>query len=558
MWTDGDDVYYSHGDNQYQLDRATSTWNKKTWNGKWGTYGEWLWRDGDDIYSCYSQYQNFHNIVYYTKLDKTTSTWEEGQHWPVESGYEYEYVLGMGIWTHNGNVYYSGLDRQLVLNKTTKQWEHKNWHWLTDLPPWARDYETNEYTYYVAKTGMWFDGNDVYFTYSGDNYKLNDKTDTWERQTWIVEPVAINKQGIWTDGTNIYYEVSSNIQTSIYYETPAVPYRLNGDTWELVSRRLSATPSTIWRDGEHVYHAAYSELDREKKEWVPVSWKGLTEFSGQSIWTDGVNMYCSFSTRGSYKHYKLDRTTATWNVQQWYGRTAFVAADIWTDGQTIYCSQGALHYQLDNATSTWNARSWVGIGDFKGANVWHHHNNVYCSIGDKHYQLQIEQNKWVPKTWEGDDINFSGANVWSQGDKFYVSNGAQQLSVIIRAPNVSQYNVWTDLKRVQVVTPAGPRVVQTNEPAKWDDTKFWVEGWDKETDTHMVQVKRHPQLTNKTLNIDCYMKNIDDLYTGLETCTLSYEDGPDGNSGTWYLKKPDGSTYITLKVTQTQKQEGQS
>ena len=121
-----------------------------------------------------------------------------------------------------------------------------------------------------------------------------------------------------------------------------------------------------------------------------------------------------------------------------------------------------------------------------------------------------------------------------------------------------QYNVWTDLKRVQIDTPAGPRVVQTQDAAKWDDTKFWVEGWDAETDTHMAQVKRHPQLTNKLLNIDCYMNNIDDLYTGLDTCTLSYKNGPDGNSGTWYLKKPNGPTYITLKVTQTQKQEGQS
>ena len=120
-----------------------------------------------------------------------------------------------------------------------------------------------------------------------------------------------------------------------------------------------------------------------------------------------------------------------------------------------------------------------------------------------------------------------------------------------------QYNVWTDLKRIQIDTPAGPRVVQTQEPATWDDTKFWVEGWDKDKDTHMVQVKRHPQLTNKTLNIDCYMKNIDDLYTGLDTCILSYENDPDDNSGTWYLKRGD-TKYITLKVTQTQKQEGQS
>ena len=187
---------------------------------------------------------------------------------------------------------------------------------------------------------------------------------------------------------------------------------------------------------------------------------------------------------------------------------------MWTDGTNVYYSEGTKQYQFDKTLGSWIEKRWTGLGDFNGENVWTDGTNVYYSEGDQQYCLKKE----IP----------------------------------------SQYNVWTDLKRVQIDTPAGPRVVQTQEPAKWDDTKYWVEGWDKTTDTHMAQVKRHPQLTNKTLNIDCYMKNIDDLYTGLETCTLSYEDGPDGNSGTWYLKKPDGSTYITLKVTQTQKQEGQS
>ena len=547
VWTDGNNIYYSDGNKQYQLDKSTSTWNTKTWNGKWCELGERVWRDRDDIYSYYSQYQNFHNIVYYTKLDKTTSTWGEGQHWSVEAGYEYDYVDGLSIWTYDGNVYFSNLDRQLVLNKTTKQWEHKTWHWLTDLPPKSQNYTSHEYEYYVAGPDIWFYDNNVYSSFNGENYKLNIETSTWERQIWLSEQPSIKRTEIWDDGTNIFW--SKN----------AVCYQLNGDVWEIASPRLDCTASGVWHDSGHTYRDSGAKLDREKKEWIPISWKGLTSFSGQDIWSDGVDLYCSLLvSAGSYKHYKLDRTTSTWNEQKWEGRTLFRGRDIWTDGINIYYSQGTVHRQLNRSTSipTWEYRQWAGVDSFRRTDVWYYHNNVYCSIGNKHYQLQIEQNKWVLKNWEGDNISFSGENVWTKGDKFYVSNDAQQLQLVINAPNISQYNVWTDLKRIQIDTPAGPRVVQTKEAAKWDDTKFWVEGWDKNADTHMAQVKRHPQLTNKILNIDCYMQNIDDLYTALETCTLSYENDVDNNSGTWYLKKPDGSTCVTLKVKQTPKQEG--
>ena len=86
----------------------------------------------------------------------------------------------------------------------------------------------------------------------------------------------------------------------------------------------------------------------------------------------------------------------------------------------------------------------------------------------------------------------------------------------------SYFNKWTDLKRIQVETPAGPRVVQTAEPAKWQDTgkdvngnkvpMIWTEGWNDDYDTKMVQVKRHAAVGSKTWLIDCYMRDIDELY----------------------------------------------
>lgn len=80
------------------------------------------------------------------------------------------------------------------------------------------------------------------------------------------------------------------------------------------------------------------------------------------------------------------------------------------------------------------------------------------------------------------------------------------------------FNKWTDLKRIQVETPAGYRVVQTAEPAVWKDTDgsgapmIWTEGWDEAVDTNMVQVKRHAAVGSKTWLIDCYMRDIDELY----------------------------------------------
>ena len=83
------------------------------------------------------------------------------------------------------------------------------------------------------------------------------------------------------------------------------------------------------------------------------------------------------------------------------------------------------------------------------------------------------------------------------------------------------FNKWTDLKRIQVETPAGYRVVQTAEPAMWQDTgkdvngnkvpMIWTEG-KSAADTEMVQVKRHAAVGSKTWLIDCYMRDIDELY----------------------------------------------
>ena len=79
------------------------------------------------------------------------------------------------------------------------------------------------------------------------------------------------------------------------------------------------------------------------------------------------------------------------------------------------------------------------------------------------------------------------------------------------------FNKWTDLKRIIVTTPAGPRVVQTRLPAIWQDVvggkpNIWTEGWNDDYDTKMVQVKRHAKVAESAWEINGYLREIDALY----------------------------------------------
>lgn len=122
------------------------------------------------------------------------------------------------------------------------------------------------------------------------------------------------------------------------------------------------------------------------------------------------------------------------------------------------------------------------------------------------------------------------------------------------------FNKWTDLKRIKVTTPAGPRVVQTVEPAVWNDTNsndnpnIWTEGWNDDYDTNMVQVKRHAKVAEFTWEINGYLREIDALYGQSLKVTAS----SDVNSSVWKVYKEtqfNGDTlvegeepYITIQM----------
>ncbi len=175
IWTDGENIYYSSGTYQYELNKETNTWEQKSWNGFSKITGTCVWTDGENIYYSYGTRQY--------ELNKETDTWESKK-WLGYSSFD-----GSNIWTDGENFYYSsGYNTyQYELNKETDTWEQKSWNGFSDL-----------------SSSIWTDGENIYYSYGTYQYELNKETDTWEQKSWN----GLNDffaSGIWTDGENVYY-----------------------------------------------------------------------------------------------------------------------------------------------------------------------------------------------------------------------------------------------------------------------------------------------------------------------------------------------------------------
>ena len=219
VWTDGTNIYYSNGSEQYVLNG--DTWVTKTWNGfpseKISQFkGEYIWTDGTNIYLSYTQSHQF---------QLNGSTWSSNPFGSSKS------ITATEIWTDGTNIYYSRYTAQYVLSGTT--WVNKTWSGLTP-----------EY-----RAGLWSDGVNVYYTMGynqGSPYVLNGST--WTSKTFAGVPSGLYFTGayIWTDGVDFYFSNGDS------------QYVLNGDTWEAKTWKglTSFDGDYVWTDGTNVYYSA--------------------------------------------------------------------------------------------------------------------------------------------------------------------------------------------------------------------------------------------------------------------------------------------------------------
>ena len=228
VWTDGTNIYYSNGSQQYILDKATSTWSTKTWYGLTNFSGMYVWTDGTNIYYSYGSQQY--------KLNSTTSRWD-AMNWTGLTSFN-----KTDIWTDGTNIYYSDYnDGSYVLNLSNSTWSVKT-GFGTDF--YGRD--------------VWTDGNNIYLSDGNAQYVLND-SGAWVSKTWTGLSSFYGRY-IWTDGKNIYsLGDTSNHKYILDKDTSTWTYQWIYCPWEVRG---------FWTDGDNIYYSFDEEGDPSHKVYI--------------------------------------------------------------------------------------------------------------------------------------------------------------------------------------------------------------------------------------------------------------------------------------------------
>lgn len=241
VWSDGTNIYLSNSwdygtSQEYVLDKLTSTWSKKTWNGDVPSIkGSAIWSDGNNIYYDYGNYSRV--------LDKNTSTWNNNA-WNYSAGTASQRIRGDRIWTDGTNIYhsYGAGYSNLILNKATKTWSEITFNGFND----------------IYGNCVWSDGTNTYYSnYSSGElqYVFDKNTNTWSPKTWYGMPSGyLYGYYIWREKGNVYSSFGNKQYT----------------------------------------------LDKSTSTWSQMSWIGLTGFSGSYIWSDGSNTYLSDAINSQY------------------------------------------------------------------------------------------------------------------------------------------------------------------------------------------------------------------------------------------------------------------
>lgn len=206
----------------------------------------------------------------------------------------------------------------------------------------------------------------------------------------------------------------------------------------------------IWTDGgDYVYYSNSSTqlaLKKGTTNWVNKTWNNLSNFYGDSVWSDGDNIYYSRESQ----QYVLDKNTNTWNVKTWNGLNSFTAAFIWFDDKkNIYMSRDYDHYMLIKDTSTWVSKyddfSRSNFTYFSGEDMWTDGKTPYYSSSStqKYTFWSGDLLVWVTTYWTGLS-SFNGCYVWTDGKYIFYSNGNKQYYLLPETKRAYTMS-WTGL-----------------------------------------------------------------------------------------------------------------
>lgn len=447
VWTDGDNFYISDGvyGNQLVLDKETSTWYTKTWYGidTLMLDEQFIWSDGENVYFSVGAQQYV--------LDKATSTWS------IKTWNGFSDIMGDHIWSDGTNIFYSENDYQYVLNKSTSTWTYKSWSGQKPTNPkyiWQcgndfyltygnSNYKLNNShngwtsvnfsgyaRYLIDGRNVWNIGNKCYYSYAYQQYEFNPESNlSWDVIYWNGMDV-LHGDDVWTDGEHVYY--SSEISAMEYVH---LVLDKSTSTWSRKTfngKQLDGR--NVWYEGENVYwsHGNYSKqyvFDKSSSVWRQKTWNGLPsdyQIYKFNLWSDLTHI--------CYGSYVLDPSTSTWIQRTMTGLPSpeeywFEGRFVWNDGVHVFYSDNSgidienVQLVLDLTTMNWSEKEWGGIPRPSGVYVWNYDGDTYYinplnnSRTRGQFVLGSNASTWYPIDL---GITFSNKDVWTDGDKYYI------------------------------------------------------------------------------------------------------------------------------------------
>ena len=389
VWTVGDKVYSSTGNEHYVFNPESNTWSEKTWNGLENFMGSDIWTDGKDYY-----YSNSENQYY---LDVETDTWLK-MDWTGLTNFSVS-----NIWKMNGNYYYSKHDMQYVLDVDTHTWNTMVWQGLIYFS--GEDIWENNGKYYWQK---YSDSSEI------EQYELDVDTLTWKPKYWNFENgCTLGGADVWSDGEN-YYVSNGTDQYILDVESRTWKPMV----WNSNSDKINGT--RIWSDGVNYYCSTDWDgtyiLNKINNSWEPITWN--VGISYDCIWVDGDKCYYSDGP----KQYVLDRSTLTWKEQNWNGEmTSINGRCVWTDGEDYYYYENYEEYKLDRDTQSWvlfkeRFSSYYGPRE---NSVFSISGKYYCIQSNRIHELDVEKHEWFEVNWIGLFSADEVSNLWTDGINTY-------------------------------------------------------------------------------------------------------------------------------------------
>ena len=138
VWYDNDNIYYSGNNNQSKFNKTTGSWVSQNWGGRLGNLwtATYLWFYNGNVYFSSNGGEQY-------ILNRATDTWEE------KTWYGIDRFDGFNVWTDGSNVYISDGSTQYVLNESTDTWEPKTWYGLTNFYANETIWSDGASTYYL-------------------------------------------------------------------------------------------------------------------------------------------------------------------------------------------------------------------------------------------------------------------------------------------------------------------------------------------------------------------------------------------------------------------------